>query len=75
MTAQEANINITASCVGGTSYDDCVTKISKGQADLVTLDGGSVFEAGRMSTTLFDRHLLMISIKLATCCKKQKINR
>ncbi|XP_067053784.1 melanotransferrin-like [Acropora muricata] len=47
MTAQEANISITASCVGGTSYDDCVTKISKGQADLVTLDGGSVFEAGK----------------------------
>ncbi|XP_067053786.1 melanotransferrin-like [Acropora muricata] len=46
-TAQEASISITTDCVEGADYDDCATKISKNEADLVTLDGGRVFEAGK----------------------------
>lgn len=70
-TAQEAKITVTTDCVDGASYDDCVTKISSSAADLVTLDGGRVFEAGRMSTRLFDS-FLMISMELAICCKTAK---
>ena len=65
-TAQEAKITITTDCVEGANYDDCATKISKNEADLVTLDGGRVFEAGRMSTRPFDS-FLMISMELAVC--------
>ncbi|XP_074616634.1 melanotransferrin-like [Acropora palmata] len=47
ITAQEAKISITTGCVEGTTYDDCAAKISKSEADLVTLDAGRLFEAGK----------------------------
>ena len=37
---------MTVGCVEGTSRDDCEAKIASKAADLVTLDGGSVFDAG-----------------------------
>lgn len=68
ITAQEAKISITTGCVEGTTYDDCAAKISKSEADLVTLDAGRLFEAGKMSTRPFDS-FLMILMELAICCK------
>lgn len=68
ITAKEVNKNITTDCVEVASYDDCATKISKNEADLVTLDGVRLFKAGRMSTRPFDSFLI-ISMELAICCK------
>lgn len=47
ITAQEAKISITTGCVERTTYDDCAANISKSEADLVTLDAGRLFEAGK----------------------------
>lgn len=71
ITAKEVNKNITTDCVEVASYDDCATKISKTEADLVTLDGGRVFEAGRVSTRPLNS-FLMISMELAICRKTIK---
>lgn len=68
ITAKEAKISITTGCIEATTYDDCVANISKSEADLVTLDAGRLFEAGKMSTRPFDS-FLMISMELAICCK------
>lgn len=45
-TAQNMTLNVKASCVDGTDADDCMEKINKGEADLVTLDGGNTYSAG-----------------------------
>ena len=45
--AQTMNLNVAASCVDGNSADDCIEKINKNEADLVTLDGGNIHEAGK----------------------------
>ncbi|CAH3041375.1 unnamed protein product [Pocillopora meandrina] len=47
MMAQTMNLNVAASCVNGNSADDCIKKIIKKEADLVTLDGGNIHEAGK----------------------------
>ena len=47
MMAQTMNLNVAASCVDGNSADDCIEKINKKEADLVTLDGGNIHEAGK----------------------------
>lgn len=47
MMAQTMNLNVAASCVDGNSADDCIKKIIKKEADLVTLDGGNIHEAGK----------------------------
>ena len=68
ITAQETNIGITTECVHGADSDECATKIDNKEADLVNLDGGEVFKAGRMSTRPFDS-FLVISMELAICFK------
>lgn len=45
-TAQTINLTVKASCVDGANADDCMEKINKGEADLVTLDGGNTYSAG-----------------------------
>ena len=47
MMAQTMNLSVAASCVDGNSTDDCIKKITKKEADLVTLDGGNIHEAGK----------------------------
>ena len=44
--AEKEAINMTFSCVNGTSAEDCMMKIKAGSADLVTLDGGDINDAG-----------------------------
>lgn len=46
-TAQNASMEVTTLCVVGTSVDDCVNKIKNNEADLLTLDAGRVFDAGK----------------------------
>ena len=47
MMAQTMNLSVAASCVEGNSADDCIKKIKNKEADLVTLDGGNIHEAGK----------------------------
>ena len=44
--ALNKSLHVSASCLGGSSYDDCAAKIKDNKADLVTLDGGHVYAAG-----------------------------
>ena len=44
--AEKRSMNVTFSCVNGTSAEDCMMKIKAGSADLVTLDGGDIKTAG-----------------------------
>ena len=44
--ALNKSLDVSASCVEGSSYDDCAAKIKDNKADLVTLDGGHVYAAG-----------------------------
>lgn len=45
-TAVGAGSKINSDCVPGLDSIDCIAKIEKGEADLVTLDGGHTFTAG-----------------------------
>ncbi|KAK2574197.1 Serotransferrin [Acropora cervicornis] len=45
--AEKRSMNVTFSCVNGTSAEDCMMKIKAGSADLVTLDGGDIKTAGK----------------------------
>ena len=54
-TAKNKSLNVSASCVDGSDYDDCVTKIKSNKADFVTLDGGKVYEAGMLLKKYFDK--------------------
>lgn len=53
MTAQSLNLHVTTECVAGSSSDDCITKIDNNQADLVTLDGRKVYDAGNSHNFTF----------------------
>ncbi|CAH3160551.1 unnamed protein product [Porites evermanni] len=47
-TAQNKSLPLKVlNCVEGSTYDDCATKIKENKADLVTLDGGRVYAAGK----------------------------
>lgn len=48
VTAQNLSLDVTASCVDGSSSDDCIAKIKDNKADLVTLDGRKVYDAGKI---------------------------
>ena len=46
--ATQANLSaVTFSCVQGSKATDCMTKIQRGEADILTLDGGEIFIAGK----------------------------
>ena len=47
-TAQNLTLDVAASCVNGSTSDGCVAKIKNNEADLVTLDGGRVYYAGKI---------------------------
>ena len=40
------SLTVTFSCVEGKDAVDCMQKIQKGEADLITLDGGEINLAG-----------------------------
>lgn len=65
MAAQNLTLDVTVSCVNGSTTDDCIAKIKNNQADLVTLDGGKVYDAGKIKGI----HTSMIfnSGSLASC--------
>ena len=46
--ATQANLSaVTFSCVQGSKATDCMTKIQRREADLLTLDGGEILIAGK----------------------------
>lgn len=51
--SSELNITLQASCVQGSNAIDCMQKIKDGQADLITLDGGEIYEAGIATLVYF----------------------
>lgn len=46
--AKNLTLSVNASCVDGSSTDDCIQKINNDEADLVTLDGGNIYAAGKL---------------------------
>jgi hypothetical protein len=48
--AKGAGVDITASCVLGSSDEDCMKKIKDNVADFITLNGGKIYEAGELLT-------------------------
>ena len=48
MTAQNKSLEATVECVDASTPEDCIEKIKSGDADLVTLDGGDVYQAGKL---------------------------
>ena len=48
MTARNLSLEVAVECVAASTPEECITKTKDGQADLVTLDGGDVFEAGKL---------------------------
>ena len=51
-TAQNKSLEVAIGCVDGSDVDDCVTKIKNKAADLVTLDGGHLYQAGTVATVV-----------------------
>ena len=49
MIPQNMSMDVNASCVSGSSRDDCIEKIQNNKADLVTLDGGNIYSAGKLT--------------------------
>ena len=46
--ATQANLSaVTFSCVQASKATDCMTKIQRGEADLLALDGGEILIAGK----------------------------
>ena len=48
MTARSLSLEVVVECVAASTPEECINKTKAGQADLVTLDGGDVFEAGKL---------------------------
>ena len=48
MTAQNQSLEVTVECVSESTPEVCIEKIKNGRADLVTLDGGDVYIAGKL---------------------------
>lgn len=46
--ASNVKLSVDFSCVQGSKAVDCMKKIMSGNADLITLDGGEIFTAGKM---------------------------
>ena len=46
MTAQNQSLDVK--CVNTSSHEKCIEKIKSKEADLVTLDGGDVYTAGKI---------------------------
>jgi len=49
--APGVSLSVTFSCVQGKDAVDCMQKIQKGEADLITLDGGEINLAGNTQFT------------------------
>ncbi|XP_020628634.1 melanotransferrin-like isoform X1 [Orbicella faveolata] len=47
ITARNVSLEVAVECVHANTHEECITKIKSGQADLVTLDGGDLYEAGK----------------------------
>ena len=47
--AQMVGAEITPNCVDGNDVDGCMKKIKNGEADLITLDGGEIYIAGKQN--------------------------
>lgn len=43
-----AGVEITPACVNGENAEGCMKKVKAGEADLITLDGGEIYIAGKM---------------------------
>lgn len=48
ITAVNMNQTVTVECVTASTPEVCITKIKNNEADLVTLDGGDVYIAGKL---------------------------
>ena len=48
MIAQNQSLEVAIECVNANTHDECIKKIKSNDADLVTLDGGDVYKAGRI---------------------------
>jgi len=47
-TAVNMSLVVNVECVNASIPEDCIKKIKSNEADLVTLDGGEVYEAGKL---------------------------
>jgi len=52
---QEIDNATTPGCVQATNAVECMKKIAAGDADLVTLDGGDVYKAGKTQCNVMSR--------------------
>ncbi|XP_078349990.1 serotransferrin-like isoform X2 [Oculina patagonica] len=52
VTARNLSLDVTTACVDGSDTDDCIAKIKNNQADLVTLNGRKVYDAGTKSSLI-----------------------
>lgn len=48
ITAVNKSLEVNVECVTASTPEDCITKIKNKNADLVTLDGGDVYIAGKL---------------------------
>ena len=45
---QNRSLEVAVECVNASTHEICIEKIKNGSADLVTLDGGDVYIAGKL---------------------------
>ena len=46
--AQNQSLEVAVECVNTSTHKECIAKIKSSKADLVTLDGGDVYTAGKI---------------------------
>ena len=46
--AQNLSLEVAVECVNASTPEECIVKIKNSDADLVTLDGGDVYTAGKL---------------------------